>query len=74
MSESMAVLDRPMAPKKTGRPKTSERDDVTIKADRDIVAKLRYAAERQRIPLAQLVSDLLRQAADREFDKASRGD
>lgn len=66
------VLDPPMARKKVGRPKTSERDDVTVKIDRHVAKKLRYLADDKGIPLAQLLTEFVRPIADREFDKATK--
>lgn len=70
-----ALLERPgtaMAAKKRGRPATSDRDDVTVKVDRHVAAKLRYVAEQKGVALAELLTDILRPIADREFEKATK--
>jgi hypothetical protein len=67
----VATEERVMA-KAKGRPKTSTRDDVTAKVDRGIVKKARFVAEHKGIPVAELLSDVLRAPIEREFDKAVR--
>ena len=52
-----------------GRPKTSERDDVTVRLDRGIVAKLKVVAARQEVSLAELLTEMVREAAERLYLK-----
>jgi hypothetical protein len=73
MQSDLVTVERPMARKKMGRPVTSDRDDVTVKLDRHVAKKLRYVAEDRDIPLAELLTELLRPIADREFEKATKG-
>jgi hypothetical protein len=54
-----------------GRPKTSERDDVTVRLDRAIAAKARYVAEVRGVSLAEYLSDITSGQVDRDFAKAS---
>ncbi len=54
-----------------GRPK-SERDDVTVKMDRGVVARARYVAEIRGVTLAEYLSDAVRPIVDRDFGKAAK--
>lgn len=69
-----ALLNPPetaMAPKKVGRPATSERDDVTVKIDRKVKSKAQYVADQRGIPLAEYLSEIVRPVAERDFAKAA---
>jgi hypothetical protein len=72
METSSATLDRPMAKKRTGRPKTSTRDDVVARIDRGVIARARYVAETRKIPLAEYLSEILRPVVLRDFDKTTK--
>ena len=73
METSSATLDRPMAKKRTGRPKTSTRDDVVARIDRGVIARARYVAETRKIPLAEyLSSEILRPVVLRDFEKTTK--
>ena len=54
-----------------GRPK-SERDDVTVKLDRGVVARARYVAEIRGVTLAEYLSEAVRPIVDRDFGKAAK--
>ena len=58
--------------KPKGRPAISERDDVTVRLDRQVAAKLRYVAEARGISLAEILTEFLRPIADREFDRITK--
>jgi hypothetical protein len=64
------ILERPMG--KAGRPKRSERDDVTVKIDRGIVSKAKMIASARNVPLAEYLSELLRPPVARDFAKEMR--
>lgn len=49
-----ALMARPK-----GRPKKSERDDVSVKLDRSIVGMAKVIATSRGIPLAELLSEIL---------------
>jgi hypothetical protein len=59
----MAVRE-PMARPKGKR---SERDDVAVKIDREVYDKAKLVALRRRIPLAELLSEILRGPIDRAY-------
>jgi hypothetical protein len=54
-----------------GRPK-SERDDVTVKLDRGVVARARYVAEIRGVTLAEYLTEAVRPVVDRDFGKAAK--
>ena len=56
----------------SGRPK-GERDDITVKLERSIVARARYVADIRGITLAEYLSESLRPVVDRDFAKAAKG-
>ena len=58
---------RPMAKKKMGRPKTSERDDGTARIDRAILAKAQMVAKGRNISVAEYLSGVLQAPVDRDF-------
>lgn len=55
----------------SGRPK-SDRDDVTVKMDRQIVARARFVAELKGETLAEYLTEAVRPIVDRAFAKASK--
>jgi hypothetical protein len=57
---------------KAGRPKRSERDDVTVKLDRGIVSKAKMIASAKKVPLAEYLLDLLSGPVARDFAKEMR--
>jgi hypothetical protein len=73
MVSSATMLDRPMARKRTGRPKTSTRDDVVARIDRGVIAKARYVAETRKISLAEYLSEILRPIVAKDFEKETKG-
>lgn len=54
-----------------GRPKSSDRDDVTVRIDRGIAAKARYVAEVRGISLAEYLTTITTGQVDRDFARAS---
>ena len=60
--------------KPKGRPKKSERDDITVRIDRSIVAKAKLVATWLGIEggVAELLSELLRGPVDRAYGKMLR--
>jgi hypothetical protein len=67
------VLQGPVArPKRTGRPATSDRDDVVVKIDKHVAAKARYVAATRDIPLAEYLTEMVRALVDRDFERATK--
>ncbi len=68
-----AVAERPAmaTAKRKGRPK-GERDDVTVKMDRGVVAKAKLVAAARGVSLAEYLSDLVRPAVDRSIGQMAR--
>lgn len=56
--------------KPKGRPKSSVRNDVTVKADAGIIRKAKFAADARGLSLAEYISELLRGPVERDFAKA----
>lgn len=56
----MALTELPSVAKSKGRPRRSERDDVTVKVDRTLVGRLKTIAVYRGVPLAELISEALR--------------
>lgn len=54
-----------------GRPK-GERDDITVRMDKGVVAKCRYVADVRGISLAEYLSEAMRPVADRDFSRAAK--
>lgn len=52
-----------------GRPKTSERDDVTVRLDRGLISKAKVLAADESLSLAEYLSDMLRPSIDRAYAK-----
>jgi hypothetical protein len=58
-------LERPIMARPRGRPKRSERDDMTMKVDRTLVGKAQLIATHRGVSAAELLSDLLEAPLDR---------
>jgi hypothetical protein len=61
-----------MAKKRMGRPKTSERQDVSIKFDRALARKARMIAEARNIAMAEYLSEMARPIIDRDYVRVMR--
>jgi hypothetical protein len=57
---------------KKGRPKTSERDDVTVKLDRGVASMAKWVASSRGITLAEYLTELLRGPVGRDMAKGSK--
>jgi hypothetical protein len=57
--------------KKTGRPATSDRDDIVVKLDRAVAAQARYIAETRGVPLAEYLTSALRPVVAKDFQKVA---
>jgi len=70
---STETLEQTMARPK-GRPRKSERDDITVRIDRTIVAKAKLVATWLGLEggVAELLSDLVRGPVDRAYGKMLR--
>ena len=55
-----------------GRPKTSERDDVSVKIDRGIVDMARHVATHRGLSLAEVLSESLRAPVTTAFREVLR--
>jgi hypothetical protein len=60
------VMDREMT-KPRGRPRKSERDDVTTKVDRGLMAKAKVIAAHRKITAVELISELLKGPIDKAY-------
>jgi uncharacterized protein (DUF4415 family) len=60
---------RPMAKKKMGRPKTSQRDDATARIDRAVLAKMQMVAKARNTTVAEYLTELVRSQVDRDLLK-----
>jgi hypothetical protein len=58
-----------MAKRKVGRPKTSERNDVSVKIDKTLVGKAKLIATYQGKTMAELFSEILEGPIDRYYGK-----
>jgi hypothetical protein len=58
-----------MAKKKMGRPKTSERQDVSIKFDKKLAGMARMTALSKGVSLAEYISEAARAVIERDFAK-----
>jgi hypothetical protein len=61
-----------MAKKKMGRPKTSNRDDVSIKFDRVLARRAKAVADGRRISMAEYLSEMARPAIDKDYAQLLR--
>lgn len=61
-----------MAKKRMGRPKTSDRQDVSIKFDKILAAKARQIALARGVSMAEYLSELARGQIDRDYAKLLR--
>jgi hypothetical protein len=66
------MVDVTMAKKRMGRPKTSERQDVSIKFDRTLARKARLISEGRGISMAEYLSELSRPVIDRDYARLMR--
>jgi hypothetical protein len=67
-----ATLEHPTMARPKGRPKRSERDDVTVKVDRTLIGKAKLIATHQGVPVAELLTELLRVPVDRAYAQMLR--
>ncbi len=68
-----ALAEKTMGRKRTGRPPTSERDDIVVKLDRAVAAQARYIAETRGISMAEYLTEALRPIAARDFQQVAKG-
>jgi hypothetical protein len=68
----MPAIGAVMARKKMGRPKTSNRDDVSIKFDRVLARRAKAVADGKRTSMAEYLSELARGAIDRDYAQLMR--
>jgi hypothetical protein len=61
-----------MAKKKMGRPKTSERNDVSIKFDKVLAGKARLIAQGRGVTMAAYLSEMTQSIIDRDYAKLMR--
>jgi hypothetical protein len=53
--------------KSKGRPKSSERDDVTVRLDRLVARRIKAVADYRGVTTAELLTELVRKPADSAF-------
>ena len=58
-----------MAKKKMGRPKTSERQDVSVKFDKTLAGMARMMALSKGVSLAEYISEASRAVIEKDFGK-----
>jgi hypothetical protein len=68
----MSVAGAVMAKKKMGRPKTSNRDDVSIKFDRVLARRAKAVADSRSTSMAEYLSELARSTIDRDYSQLMR--
>jgi hypothetical protein len=61
-----------VAKRQTGRPRSSERRDVSIKFDKTLAGKARLIAQGRGMPMAEYLSELSRPSIDRDYAKLMR--
>lgn len=61
-----------VAKRRTGRPKSSARKDVSIKFDQGLARKARMIAEATNISMAEYLSELARPLIDRDYARLMR--
>jgi hypothetical protein len=61
-----------MEKKRMGRPKTSERRDVSIKFDKVLAGRARLIAKGRGISIAEYLSETFRPIIDRDYVKLMR--
>ncbi len=59
--------------KAKGRPKTSERDDGTVRLDRTLIGRVKMVANYQGVPVAEMLSELVRGPLDKAYGQMLRG-
>ncbi len=68
-----ALAEKTMGRKRTGRPPTSERDDIVVKLDRAVAADARWIAEKRGVSMAEYLSEALRPIVARDFQQGTKG-
>ena len=61
-----------MAKKKMGRPKSSDRQDVSIKFDKVLAGKARLISQARGVSMAAYLSEMTRGPIDRDYAKLMR--
>lgn len=61
-----------MAKRSAGRPKTSERSDVSIKFDKVLAGRARIIAQGKGITMAEYLSEMCQPIIDRDYAKLMR--
>jgi hypothetical protein len=70
MAKARRKAGRPGTPAgKMGRPATSTRDDVAVKVDREVIGQAKIVAWDRGISLAEYITETLRAAVGRDFDR-----
>lgn len=66
------MAETTMAKKRGGRPKTSERQDVSIKFDKTLAGKARLISQGRGISMAEYLEEMTRSLIDRDYAKLLR--
>ena len=61
-----------MAKKKMGRPRSSERQDVSIKFDKTLAGKARLISQGRGISMAEYLTEMTQPIIDRDYAKLMR--
>ena len=67
------AAEKIMVRKRTGRPPTSERDDIVVKLDRAVAADARWIAEKRGISMAEYLTEAIRPIIAKDFQQATKG-
>jgi hypothetical protein len=68
----MTLSDTPMEKRSRGRPKSSDRHDVSIKFDKILVGRARMVAKARGVSLVEYLSEMCRPNIDRDLAKLLR--
>ena len=66
------TLERPMARKKTSGKEVPQRDDKTVKFDRELADKASFVCARRQITMAEYLSEMCRSRIEKDFQQATR--
>lgn len=68
----MIAIEVQAMAKTRGRPKSSERDDATVKMDRKLLGKAKLIATHKGVPVAELLTDMLSVPIDKAYAQMLR--
>ena len=68
----MVAVSATMAKKRMGRPKSSDRQDVSIKFDKVLAGRARLISQGRGVSMAEYLSEAVRPIIDRDYAKLMR--